>query len=784
MSSAESQPGSSSAAPIDLELRVTTVRDKDGLALSYELNSPSGAANFSSYPAGTQPIGSDEAFRSAFAELYRQLKKLHRGLDVDGDFLAQQEVEEELAAIGRELYERLFPSKLRTAYRQFRLAVNTLLIISDDRWTIPWEMIRPFEEDFDDDFLCIKFQLTRWLAGRTRPAEQVRVTRVAAVGTGEQSGTSALPSAARELEVLAELWTGVAGVEGEALPEATFRQLKDLLRRGGFGLVHFVGHGDYASARPGESKIKLTDRAFRAWHLNGPPQLRLRADQPLVFLNACRVARQGWWLTGLDGWAERWVRGCGCGAFIGPQWVVNDRLALRFAELFYQALREGKTFGEATQEARSRIRKEAPGHLTWLAYSVYAHPNGRLVLGEETPAGSPRYAGVPAEIRDGILDFGRFIAEKTEGFVGRQWLFDRIDAFLKQPRGYFLLRGDPGIGKSALAGEIVRRQGCVHHFNIRAEGISRPEDFLANVCSQLIAAYGLRHTFLPPEATRDGNFLKGLLEQVVSQHPDEKILLVVDALDEASAARESVNPLYLPLMVPPGVYIIVTSRRGTAFRVDCEVSEIQIEQDGEGNLADVRAFVEGSLGRPDIRAYVAAQEIEDETFVVEMVEKSQGNFMYLRYVLPEIERGAYKDRQFDSLPQGLENYYEDHWQRMRSRDENAWFDNQLPVLVALTVVKEPVSVDLIVDFSGVEDRRRIRGVLVEWDPFLYKAEVEDEETGQRRKRYRLYHESFHDFIAAKEEVAGERVDLKAAHGKIADVLWEELYGGEEKEDEA
>ena len=39
-------------------------------------------------------------------------------------------------------------------------------------------------------------------------------------------------------------------------------------------------------------------------------------------------------------------------------------------------------------------------------------------------------------------------------------------------------------------------------------------------------------------------------------------------------------------------------------------------------------------------------------FVDALVAKSQGNFMYLRYVLPEIESGDYKDRGFDSLPLG------------------------------------------------------------------------------------------------------------------------------------
>ena len=387
-------------------------------------------------------------------------------------------------------------------------------------------------------------------------------------------------------------------------------------------------------------------------------------------------------------------------------------------------------------------------------------------------------AGAPTDVLRGIIDFRRFITEKAQGFVGRKWLFDQLGAFREQhPRGYFLLRGDPGIGKSSLAAELVRRYSYVHHFNIRAEGINRAHDFLANICSQLVAAYDLPHTVLPPEATRDGSFFKDLLEETVLRHPKEAIVLVVDALDEALPVRDGVNPLYLPLTMPRGVYVVATSRRGTHLRADCEIEILDIKQDQADNLADIRDFIEGHLGKPGIREYTTAQDLTDDEFIKTMVGKSQGNFMYLRYVLPEIESGAYQHQEIDTLPEGLEGYYQDHWQRMSSRRRSEWFDYQLPVLVALTAVKEPVPLDLIESFSGVSDRRRIRGVLSQWDAFIYKDELQDgTAAGAQGRRYRLYHDSFRDFIAAKDEVAGEHIDLEAAHGKIAEVLLREFYG--------
>ncbi|HEY4593057.1 MAG TPA: hypothetical protein VIJ61_11660, partial [Thermoanaerobaculia bacterium] len=283
----------------------------------------------------------------------------------------------------------------------------------------------------------------------------------------------------------------------------------------------------------------------------------------------------------------------------------------------------------------------------------------------------------------------------------------------------------------------------------------------------------------PPEATRDARFLSSLFEKVSARlGPGGRALILVDALDEADASTltPGANPLYLPPMLPPGIFLVATTRReAMSLRIDCEQQTLDIEQDSAGNLADVREFVVSKLPLPGIQAYVHAQGLDDAAFADCMVEKSQGNFMYLRYVLPEIENGFYKDRDFDDLPAGLQNYYEDMWRRMRTRDEDAWFNHQLPVLVALTVIKEPISMDLIQKFSKIEDRRRIRAVLNEWEQFLYTASVDDEE-GQPQKRYRLYHASFHDFVAAKDEVADEHVNLKEANARIADALLEEMYG--------
>lgn len=772
---------SSNTLPVDLDLHVTTVFRDGRRCFHYVLSSE--AAGFTHRSIEGPAIqGSPEEYRAYLSE---KIRKLGERIDVDDSPLLREEIERKLAALGHELYRELFNAEMKEAYRWFRRSVTTLTIISEEPW-IPWELVKPFDaanpaDVIDDDFLCIQFELTRWLAGNRSPAPEIAVHRFACIQT-----SPGLPQAQQECEILADWARTYPGIENASVPVTSASEIEALLEKGGFDLLHFVGHGIVDPARPDESALPLPDQSsLRPLDLSGTMETQIARDRPLVFLNACWIGQQGWSLTGLGGWAKRWVDVCGCGAFLGPSWPVKDSLALEFAKTFYGALAKGDTFGRAAREARLATRKLNPAHPTWLAYTLYAHANGQLALGDRAIDPRPRTKQAVPEIQRHILDFTPFIKRKTEGFVGRQWLFDAVNGFVqKSTSGYVQILGDPGIGKSAVIAELVKRNEYPHHFNIRSEGIQKTDQFLPNLCAQLIRDFDLGYSTLPPEASRDSQFLKVLLEKTSTKllASGKKLLFLVDALDEADpkAVTQGANTLYLPSDLPPGVFAVVTSRRGEkVFKLTfaCEGHTIDLQKDtqnAENNFADIRLFTQSYASRPRIHDYIASQGLDEATFVDELVLRSEGNFMYLHYVLPEIEKGTYTTRDFTTLPVGLQSYYEDHWTRMKEMDTQGWFEYKLPVLVALTVAKEPISIDLIGDFSKVKERARLQLALEEWSQFLDSKEVEDDDK-RPQKRYRLYHDSFHDFIAKKDQVKEKGVDLVAANRQVADVLWQDLF---------
>lgn len=369
-------PSSTPVAAVDLEIRVSTPWGDGGQRLDYVVHSPSGVAGFHQERVPGDSLHSPESFQK---QLLNHLESLDRGREA-GKPLEPGEILREVTSHGHDLYQALFPRPLRAIYRELAGRVRTLLLTSDEPW-IPWEIVRPCEFD-DDDFLCMRFEMSRWLTGDVPLAfeKQLRQMLVVQAGDGEDDDPEG------EGRVLRELAERTPGLEATPRRHVGFREAVDLLEGGHFDLIHFVGHGVHDHRRPAESRIELPDRLLRARHLSPEAEKRLRPRRPVVFFNSCQVGRLSSSLTSVDGWAQRWVRRCGCSVFLAPILSVDDTRAARFAELVYQRLYAGQSLGAAVLQARHDLRREEPGDLTWLAYSLYGAPNARILFGDHRSA--------------------------------------------------------------------------------------------------------------------------------------------------------------------------------------------------------------------------------------------------------------------------------------------------------------------------------------------------------------------------------------------------------------
>ncbi len=364
-------------------MRVRTQSEHGRTWLKYTLHSPTGAVDFSHHSvAGPAFHGSPDEFHRY---LLSKIEQLGDRLDFDGSYLLNEGVDRKLVSFGRALWRELIPPEICSAYREIRRSVRSWMIISDEPW-IPWELIKPYdasrpEEILDDDFLALQFELTRWLAGRSTPAREIAVRSFAALETAD------LPQVKEERILLEDLKRSSPGLSGEAPACDSAGEVLGYLETCDVQLLHFMGHGTLAASRADEAGIPLPDgSALRPLDLEGPVATRLLRNQPLVFLNTCWAAQQGWSLTRLGGWASRWVGVCGCSAFVAPMWPVRTQIALSFARAFYEALAGGAPLGEAAWRARNQIFQERSGDPSVLAYVVYGHPYTRVTFGSDSAA--------------------------------------------------------------------------------------------------------------------------------------------------------------------------------------------------------------------------------------------------------------------------------------------------------------------------------------------------------------------------------------------------------------
>jgi hypothetical protein len=297
-----------------------------------------------------------------------------------------EDADRRVKMLGRNLWKELIPDELKALYAAERAdwQDKTLLIFSDEPH-LPWELVWPYDSNGqwqDDAPWCCTLHMTRWLRkdslgnGNETPPGLLSLGRLAVLAP-TYSLLPNLAGAQQEQAVILDLITRY-GLHDASPATPTWGAVMDLLESGGYNWVHAAAHGSfYAQAPDGDSALWLaTDRALTPDAIVGPEiEAHLHKARPGFFFNACQVGRQGYSLTRVGGWANRLVS-AGAGLFVGPLWEVKDNSALTFARIFYEALLRNDTVAQAARQARLAAR--AQGDPTWLAYSVYAHPNARL----------------------------------------------------------------------------------------------------------------------------------------------------------------------------------------------------------------------------------------------------------------------------------------------------------------------------------------------------------------------------------------------------------------------
>jgi hypothetical protein len=361
------------------------------------------------------------------------------------------------------------------------------------------------------------------------------------------------------------------------------------------------------------------------------------------------------------------------------------------------------------------------------------------------------------EIIEGrVANFGELI-EAHAAIVGRRFVIDHVRQFLAEhDRGLLVIEAQPGKGKTALMAHLTEEvfghyaPRPVYFFYRRTAGITDPDVCVRSLNHALLEAHGITEA----EESKQKNSpeevyikLTNLLSQEIAPRllPGRPQLIFIDALDEAAG-----NPFQrIPENLPAGVYIIATTRpvseRTTLARrqnlhwYDLEAPDLLRE-----NLRDGFEYVQREL---------LGIELPNET-LDEVAQIGAGNFLvlkllcqHLRTALPPDQVAAFLHRlATDGGKDQLGFIYAEFWDRLTDGCAREDVNLLCDVAGVLLAAYAPLTADMV---CGV---LRLRPG--DWDFALrhlaeYLTAVEDEKDGVRATFYRVYHESFADFLRAK-----------------------------------
>ncbi len=392
------------------------------------------------------------------------------------------------------------------------------------------------------------------------------------------------------------------------------------------------------------------------------------------------------------------------------------------------------------------------------------------------------------------------LSDRTRHFTGREWVFDAVGAWISDNRGarVFLLTGGPGTGKTAIAARVAQmNSGDVpsahpslgtdafaycHFCQTGIESTLSPVTFVQSLSQALANRYrpfrdallkagsrqiaiSVTQTFgtVQPGANIAGvqfdqvNIeIKGgdarpLFDEAVrrpllamsSTLPSTgRIPILVDSLDEAlgfSADGSIVHLLALANDFPAQVRFLLTSRSNSERVFDLVgQSTLDLLTNAPASLDEVRPYVWGRLAAvPEPERSVAADRI---------ASKSDGNFLYAHHVVNDLlaSGAAIGDADTLDLPDALEGVYRKYLERELGSNRARWNDVYRPILGPIAVARgEGLTKAQLIGITDLADDTA-SDVLGVCAPYLVGGD-------QPSIPYRIFHQSFRDFLIADEK---------------------------------
>lgn len=552
-----------------------------------------------------RPEGRVEAraigYAHATAALPVTLEEL-AGLLADGEF----------ARVGRALYDTLFPEgELREAFaealalsRAERRALPLHLRFAAEAATLPrypWELIHDGQSFLvADGAVALARALDCAQAPTPGPVEgALRVLLASPRPAGlDEAGERAVSPALKALDALRK--DGLLHVD--LLSPPTPGALAEALSRKAYQIVHLDASAVLASGAGGQMAGTLIfEDEFAARSPAGADALRnplFLSGVALAVLTAPAGSEQA--AEALAALAPDLVR-AGIPAVVAVQHTLGGEQIERLVAQLYRSLAGQATLGDAVAHARGQLMPAGSARFAPVVYLQDEEGEGRLLVGQSA-----------ADTVEPLRRVPRAPGRTSPAYRPEPVFVDRAEAIeqtlraLAEPGAHACLWGLGGVGKTAVAREVVRRGAWRFPGGLIWLGLQGGRS-LAAILAEIADFYRALKGLAPvlEEARRQ---VVTLLAERTSSSGD--ILLVLDNYEDV-AADGDVQAFLAAL--PAGVHVLATSRSQPAgegwrcielramaapdleriLRRKLEVAHIPVAPADEPLLAEISALLDG-----------------------------------------------------------------------------------------------------------------------------------------------------------------------------------------------
>jgi hypothetical protein len=353
-----------------------------------------------------------------------------------------------------------------------------------------------------------------------------------------------------------------------------------------------------------------------------------------------------------------------------------------------------------------------------------------------------------------------------------------------------LVTGMPGAGKSSVAAQFIQSKPCgpvlAYHCFVHNDDRTRQLDgfvlsiagmlamHLASYCEALaqpIPQQALRQLEGPAKDGPSTFFITAIFDQLQSLAPpqgsDAPAWIVLDALDEAVDANDAVGKSEIIYLLtealrrtPAWLRLLVTSRRdGLAIRLSRQRLVHHISLDD-----DVRIKSDNAFSRYVDRQLEGHKTLSRNIKSL-LIERTKGNFLYLRHVLDEIGVGNFRVEDIDRLPSELSSFYTAQFVRLYPNPGVDEFKTLVkPLLAIFLVARKPLSAEWLCEIFDSASAELIP-VLQRLAPFVSENNVNE---------YSIFHKSFEDWLLNPVEAGQYAISELEGHKRLVGFCMQHL----------